>query len=83
MKRSFDEMGDSGSRYVFLHKLPTPATPVKAKRMHRETLKTQQSDYKTKSRKNYAKSFAVPFLLKLQASSIHSSVSCPPQLIIF
>jgi hypothetical protein len=30
-------------------KLPTPATPVKAKRLHRETLETQQSDYKTKS----------------------------------
>jgi Fungal protein kinase len=30
-------------------KLPTPVTPVKAKRLRRETLKTQQSDYKTKS----------------------------------
>jgi Fungal protein kinase len=30
-------------------KLPMSATPVKAKRLHRETLKTQQWDYKTKS----------------------------------
>ncbi|KIM79840.1 hypothetical protein PILCRDRAFT_10019 [Piloderma croceum F 1598] len=32
-------------------KLPTPVTPVKAKCLRRETLKTQQSDYKTKSAK--------------------------------
>ena len=30
-------------------KLPTPATPVKAKHLHRETLKTQQLDYRMKS----------------------------------
>ena len=33
----------------FINQLPTYTTPLKPKRLYRETLETQQSDYKTKS----------------------------------